>query len=72
MADFTIRIPRVSMAIAEAELTGLLVDTGYICEKVTLRKIGCRQPCPSSVTTMLRTKNAVTATTLNRYLVACC
>ncbi len=28
MADFIIRIPRVSVAVSEAELTGLLVDTG--------------------------------------------
>ena len=28
MADFIIRIPRVSVAIAEAELTGLLVNAG--------------------------------------------
>jgi pyruvate/2-oxoglutarate dehydrogenase complex dihydrolipoamide acyltransferase (E2) component len=28
MADFTIRIPRVSVAVSEAELTGLLVDAG--------------------------------------------
>ena len=26
MADFVIRIPRVSVAVAEAELTGLLVE----------------------------------------------
>jgi len=28
MADFIIRIPRVSVAVAEAELTDLLVDGG--------------------------------------------
>ena len=28
MADFVIRIPRVSVAVAEAELTDLLVDAG--------------------------------------------
>ena len=28
MADFIIRIPRVSVAVAEAELTGLLVNAG--------------------------------------------
>ena len=28
MADFVIRIPRVSVAVAEAELTALLVDAG--------------------------------------------
>jgi pyruvate/2-oxoglutarate dehydrogenase complex dihydrolipoamide acyltransferase (E2) component len=28
MADFIIRIPRVSVAVAEAELTDLLVDAG--------------------------------------------
>ncbi len=28
MADFVIRIPRVSVAVSEAELTGLLVDAG--------------------------------------------
>jgi pyruvate/2-oxoglutarate dehydrogenase complex dihydrolipoamide acyltransferase (E2) component len=28
VADFIIRIPRVSVAVAEAELTGLLVDAG--------------------------------------------
>ncbi|BBZ44189.1 lipoyl domain-containing protein [Mycobacterium parmense] len=28
MADFIIRIPRVSVAVAEAELTGLLVPAG--------------------------------------------
>jgi pyruvate/2-oxoglutarate dehydrogenase complex dihydrolipoamide acyltransferase (E2) component len=33
MADFVIRIPRVSVAVAEAELTGLLVDTGEHVEE---------------------------------------
>lgn len=28
MADFIIRIPRVSVAVSEAELTGFLVDAG--------------------------------------------
>ncbi|CPR06638.1 dihydrolipoamide acetyltransferase [Mycobacterium bohemicum DSM 44277] len=28
MADFVIRIPRVSVAVSEAELTGLLVEAG--------------------------------------------
>ncbi len=28
MADFVIRIPRVSVAVSEAELTDLLVDAG--------------------------------------------
>ena len=28
MADFIIRIPRVSVAVSEAELTGLLVQAG--------------------------------------------
>jgi pyruvate/2-oxoglutarate dehydrogenase complex dihydrolipoamide acyltransferase (E2) component len=28
MADFVIRIPRVSVAVSEAELTGLLVEGG--------------------------------------------
>ncbi|CQD14014.1 dihydrolipoamide acetyltransferase [Mycobacterium lentiflavum] len=28
MADFVIRIPRVSVAVSEAELTGLLVGAG--------------------------------------------
>ncbi len=28
MADFIIRIPRVSVAVSEAELTDLLVETG--------------------------------------------
>jgi pyruvate/2-oxoglutarate dehydrogenase complex dihydrolipoamide acyltransferase (E2) component len=35
MADFVIRIPRVSIAVAEAELTGLLVDTGAHVEAGT-------------------------------------
>lgn len=35
MADFIIRIPRVSVAVAEAELTGLLVDTGEHVEAGT-------------------------------------
>jgi len=32
MADFVIRIPRVSVAVSEAELTGLLVDAGQHVE----------------------------------------
>lgn len=35
MADFIIRIPRVSVAVAEAELTGLLVGTGEHVEAGT-------------------------------------
>jgi pyruvate/2-oxoglutarate dehydrogenase complex dihydrolipoamide acyltransferase (E2) component len=35
MADFIIRIPRVSVAIAEAELTDLLVDAGEHVEEGT-------------------------------------
>ncbi|BBY20629.1 lipoyl domain-containing protein [Mycobacterium stomatepiae] len=35
MADFVIRIPRVSDAVAEAELTGLLVDAGEHVEAGT-------------------------------------
>ncbi|MCV7429930.1 lipoyl domain-containing protein [Mycobacterium montefiorense] len=35
MADFVIRIPRVSVAVSEAELTGLLVDTGEHVEAGT-------------------------------------
>jgi pyruvate/2-oxoglutarate dehydrogenase complex dihydrolipoamide acyltransferase (E2) component len=35
MADFIIRIPRMSVAVAEAELTGLLVDTGQHVEEGT-------------------------------------
>ena len=35
MADFVIRIPRVSVAVAEAELTGLLVDAGERVEEGT-------------------------------------
>ena len=33
MADFVIRIPRVSVAVSEAELTGLLVDAGERVEE---------------------------------------
>lgn len=35
MGDFIIRIPRVSVAVAEAELTGLLVDAGERVEEGT-------------------------------------
>ena len=35
MADFVIRIPRVSVAVSEAELTGLLVDAGKHVEEGT-------------------------------------
>lgn len=35
MADFIIRIPRVSVAVAEAELTELLVDGGAYVEEGT-------------------------------------
>ncbi|MCW2661166.1 MAG: dihydrolipoamide acetyltransferase [Mycobacterium sp.] len=35
MADFVIRIPRVSVAVSEAELTGLLVDAGERVEEGT-------------------------------------
>lgn len=35
MADFTIRIPRVSVAVSEAELTDLLVPTGGHVEEGT-------------------------------------
>jgi pyruvate/2-oxoglutarate dehydrogenase complex dihydrolipoamide acyltransferase (E2) component len=35
MADFTIRIPRVSVAVAEAELTDLLVAAGEHVEEGT-------------------------------------
>lgn len=35
MADFIIRIPRVSVAVAEAELTGLLVGAGEHVEAGT-------------------------------------
>ncbi|SOJ55325.1 hypothetical protein MSIMFB_02813 [Mycobacterium simulans] len=35
MADFTIRIPRVSVAVSEAELTALLVNTGQHVEEGT-------------------------------------
>ena len=35
MADFTIRIPRVSVAVSEAELTGLLVGEGEHVEEGT-------------------------------------
>jgi pyruvate/2-oxoglutarate dehydrogenase complex dihydrolipoamide acyltransferase (E2) component len=35
MADFTIRIPRVSVAVSEAELTDLLVPAGGHVEEGT-------------------------------------
>ena len=35
MADFTIRIPRVSVAVSEAELTELLVPAGERVEEGT-------------------------------------
>ncbi len=35
MADFTIRIPRVSVAVSEAELTDLLVPAGRHVEEGT-------------------------------------
>lgn len=35
MTDFVIRIPRVSVAVAEAELVALLVDTGQHVEEGT-------------------------------------
>lgn len=35
MADFVIRIPRVSVAVSEAELTELLVDGGEYVEAGT-------------------------------------
>ena len=35
MADFIIRIPRVSVAVSEAELTGLLVGAGERVEAGT-------------------------------------
>ena len=35
MADFIIRIPRVSVAVSEAELTDLLVDAGAHVEEGT-------------------------------------
>ncbi|SRX94461.1 biotin/lipoyl attachment domain-containing protein [Frankia sp. EAN1pec] [Mycobacterium shimoidei] len=35
MADFIIRIPRVSVAVSEAELTGFLVDAGQRVEAGT-------------------------------------
>jgi pyruvate/2-oxoglutarate dehydrogenase complex dihydrolipoamide acyltransferase (E2) component len=35
MADFIIRIPRVSVAVAEAELTALLVDAGQHVDEGT-------------------------------------
>jgi len=35
VADFIIRIPRVSVAVSEAELTGLLVDAGEHVEAGT-------------------------------------
>jgi pyruvate/2-oxoglutarate dehydrogenase complex dihydrolipoamide acyltransferase (E2) component len=33
MADFVIRIPRTSVAVSEAELTGLLVEDGQHVEE---------------------------------------
>jgi pyruvate/2-oxoglutarate dehydrogenase complex dihydrolipoamide acyltransferase (E2) component len=33
MVDFVIRIPRVSVAVSEAELTGFLVDAGEHVEE---------------------------------------
>jgi len=36
VADFTIRIPRVSVAVSEAELTDLLVPAGEHVDDVTL------------------------------------
>ena len=35
MADFVIRIPRVSVAVSEAELTDLLVEGGALVEEGT-------------------------------------
>jgi pyruvate/2-oxoglutarate dehydrogenase complex dihydrolipoamide acyltransferase (E2) component len=35
MADFVIRIPRVSVAVSEAELTDLLVEAGALVEEGT-------------------------------------
>ena len=35
MADFVIRIPRVSVAVSEAELTDFLVDAGQHVEEGT-------------------------------------
>jgi pyruvate/2-oxoglutarate dehydrogenase complex dihydrolipoamide acyltransferase (E2) component len=35
MADFVIRIPRVSVAVAEAELTDLLVEAGQHVDEGT-------------------------------------
>jgi pyruvate/2-oxoglutarate dehydrogenase complex dihydrolipoamide acyltransferase (E2) component len=35
MADFIIRIPRVSVAVSEAELTGLLVEAGQHVDEGT-------------------------------------
>lgn len=35
MGDFVIRIPRVSVAVSEAELTELLVETGQQVEEGT-------------------------------------
>jgi pyruvate/2-oxoglutarate dehydrogenase complex dihydrolipoamide acyltransferase (E2) component len=35
MGDFIIRIPRVSVAVAEAELTALLVDAGQHVDEGT-------------------------------------
>jgi pyruvate/2-oxoglutarate dehydrogenase complex dihydrolipoamide acyltransferase (E2) component len=35
MGDFVIRIPRVSVAVSEAELTGFLVDAGEHVEERT-------------------------------------
>jgi len=36
VGDFVIRIPRVSVAVSEAELTGLLVDAGERVEACSL------------------------------------
>jgi pyruvate/2-oxoglutarate dehydrogenase complex dihydrolipoamide acyltransferase (E2) component len=35
VADFVIRIPRVSVAVSEAELTDLLVEAGALVEEGT-------------------------------------
>ncbi|HET7073092.1 MAG TPA: biotin/lipoyl-containing protein [Mycobacterium sp.] len=35
MADFIIRIPRISVAVSEAELTGLLVEAGQHVDEGT-------------------------------------
>jgi pyruvate/2-oxoglutarate dehydrogenase complex dihydrolipoamide acyltransferase (E2) component len=35
VAEFTIRIPRVSVAVSEAELTDLLVEAGALVEEGT-------------------------------------